>query len=191
VASARARAAVARDKAPVEAAKTDLDKPDVQFEILNPKTLGYTLSTEREITVERIVEGKKTRETTVETLVRKISIPKEFTIRDISVRRILDDVEAFRQLYFLELRRVSPSEARTDPAFYASNMPYLEVAMKLSAVRSNLRELVASMATFEDGSHPTSAEIAEGMDNGSLSELGFYILFNVGDLLGKKATAGT
>ncbi len=168
-ASARPTEVAAAVNEKVADEKPELEKPATQFRILNPEAMTYALHLEP---VERL-----------------ITIPREFTLRDLTMRRVLDEIDALRQLYFLELRRLTPSESVGQGDFYTRNPGYLDLGAKVGSVRALARQLVALIARYEDGSRPSDSDVAFGMDSLSLDTFTLWVVFDANKGPEKKTPA--
>ncbi len=102
----------------------DIERASTQAEIIAPKEILFECESEAGI--------------------RTISMPTEFSLRDIVRRRILDDIDALSRLILTEARRVAPADIAGNPArfFEPDGQGYLEVALSRSNVRESLREIV-------------------------------------------------
>jgi hypothetical protein len=177
--SARTRARVAGESVALDVApENDLEKPDRQLEVLSPKAIGYKLRFPREAVIDRIIDGKKTREPFIEIVERGIEIATEFTIGQMINRKVLDNLDAFVTVAIAELQRIAPADART------SNMQYVAAALTMGSTRMLLRELIASVAKYTDSEgerivRPTVEEIENGMASSDLDAIGMFYLDRV------------
>jgi hypothetical protein len=156
---------------PSVAPAKDLDDGKLQYDILHPEKLIYTLTLD---------EGGKSVE-------RKIAVATQFTLHDLNTRRILDDMDAMRQLLFYEIRKLDP-EASAEGRITAQ---LLIIAASKAVLRDALRSMIAKISTFtepikdERGNvirdKPTTQEIALGMNPDEVTAFALWVLKRVND----------
>lgn len=177
--------------APVAEPAHDLDNAQRQFEILNPALLHYDLVLAREFTDEKIVAGKKVRETVSDFGKRAITVPIEFTLGDILKRRVKDDLEAFARLTVVEIGRVLPTGMKLSEAFEGAS-GYVEIGLMKSNVRELLRHLISAIASFDDDhTSPTIEQIADGMAPEDFMVVGVMLMNRAFEDIAKRKNART
>jgi hypothetical protein len=179
VPSARTRARAAGVAVAIEATEQhDLERPDKQLEVIAPRKLAYVLTfPPREVVLERIEGGKRTRETVMEVVERSIEIATEVTVGQMLRRDIIDDLEAFFRLIIVEVGRIAPG---LDPRI--DSRAYVATALMRGKPRMMLREIVAQMARYTDVEpdengrvkleRPTVEALEVGMASADLSAIG-------------------
>lgn len=160
--------------------RAELHSPQRQWEILNPKVLKYELLLSRLVEEEIIDEdGRKVRSTIREWFTTPIHIATEFTIGDITKRRIYDELEAYALAVGAEVRAIKP-EFLVHEFILPENTQFIEAATVRH--REMLRALIAKVASYpnDDPSAPVRRpnvdEIALGLTDVDLYVIGMSFL---------------